>query len=169
MRDLTRGGLSSALNEIAQASGVGIEIDDSLIAIHPSVKGACELLGLDPLYVACEGRFACVVEPRIAEQVIEALKKNELGQNAAIVGTVMGGYEGHRGWLFYLASHPEHQGAGTGRALVAEAERRLEAMGCPKVMLMVRGSNTGVLGFYDKLGYEVEEGLLVLSRRLIED
>ena len=81
----------------------------------------------------------------------------------------MGGYEGHRGWLFYLASHPEHQGAGTGRALVAEAERRLEAMGCPKVMLMVRGSNTGVLGFYDKLGYEVEEGLLVLSRRLIED
>ena len=88
MRDLTRGGLSSALNEIAQASGVGIEIDDSLIAIHPSVKGACELLGLDPLYVACEGRFACVVEPRIAEQVIEALKKNELGQNAAIVGTV---------------------------------------------------------------------------------
>ena len=89
--------------------------------------------------------------------------------DAAIVGTVMGGYEGHRGWLFYLASHPEHQGAGTGRALVAEAERRLEAMGCPKVMLMVRGSNTGVLGFYDKLGYEVEEGLLVLSRRLIED
>jgi ribosomal protein S18 acetylase RimI-like enzyme len=104
----------------------------------------------------------------IAEARAEAGAEAATG-DAAIVGTVMGGYEGHRGWLFYLASHPEHQGAGAGRALVAEAERRLEAMGCPKVMLMVRGSNTGVLGFYDKLGYEVEEGLLVLSRRLIED
>ncbi len=71
-----------------------------------------------------------------------------------IVGTVMAGYDGHRGWLYYLASAPSHRGRGIGRALVAESERLLEAMGCPKVQLMVRPENETVRGFYDELGYE---------------
>ncbi|WP_102191912.1 GNAT family acetyltransferase [Microbacterium aurantiacum] len=71
-----------------------------------------------------------------------------------IVGTVMAGYDGHRGWLYYLASADDHRGQGIGRSLVAEAERLLHAMGCPKVQLMVRDGNDDVLGFYDRLGYE---------------
>lgn len=70
-----------------------------------------------------------------------------------VVGSVMAGYDGHRGWLYYLASASSHRGRGIGRALVAEAERLLEAMGCPKVQLMVRPDNTGARGFYDALGY----------------
>ncbi|MGN8026120.1 GNAT family acetyltransferase [Microbacterium sp. 22242] len=73
---------------------------------------------------------------------------------ARIVGSVMAGYDGHRGWLYYLASTSERRGAGIGRALVAESERLLRAMGCPKVQLMVREGNEQVLGFYDALGYE---------------
>ena len=71
-----------------------------------------------------------------------------------IIGSVMAGYDGHRGWLYYLATADDHRGQGIGRALVAEAERLLLAMGCPKVQLMVRGGNDDVLGFYDRLGYE---------------
>ncbi|MDN3309709.1 GNAT family acetyltransferase [Microbacterium oryzae] len=84
--------------------------------------------------------------------------------DGAVVGSVMAGYDGHRGWLYYLASAR----AGVGRALVAEAERRLIALGCPKVMLMVRPDNAGVLGYYDLLGYE-REGVLVAGKRLIPD
>ena len=76
------------------------------------------------------------------------------GTAHVIVGTVMAGYDGHRGWLYYLASAPSHRGQGVGRLLVAEAERLLEAMGCPKVQLMVRPENEAVRGFYDELGYE---------------
>jgi ribosomal protein S18 acetylase RimI-like enzyme len=71
-----------------------------------------------------------------------------------VVGSVMAGYDGHRGWLYYLASASDRRGAGIGRALVTEAERLLLAMGCPKVQLMVRVGNERVLGFYDALGYE---------------
>ncbi|WP_226533405.1 GNAT family acetyltransferase [Microbacterium paraoxydans] len=70
------------------------------------------------------------------------------------IGSVMAGYDGHRGWLYYLATAATHRGLGIARALVAEAERVLEAMGCPKVQLMVREGNEHVLGFYDSLGYE---------------
>lgn len=94
LRDLTRGGLSSALNEIAHASSIGIEINDSQIAINPTVKGACELLGLDPLYVACEGRFVCIVSAGIANEVVATLKRSELGTNAAIIGTVTSNHPG---------------------------------------------------------------------------
>lgn len=73
---------------------------------------------------------------------------------ARIVGTAMAGYDGHRGWLYYLASAPGFRGAGIGRGLVSEAERLLLEMGCPKVQLMVRRDNDAVLGFYDQLGYE---------------
>lgn len=85
-----------------------------------------------------------------------------------VVGSVMAGYDGHRGWLYYLASASSHRGRGIGRALVAEAERLLEAMGCPKVQLMVRPDNTGARGFYDALGY-VSFETWATGRRLIVD
>ena len=85
-----------------------------------------------------------------------------------VVGTVMAGYEGHRGWMNYLASDPEFRREGIGRALVAEAEHRFEVAGCPKAMLMVRGGNEAAIGFYEKLGYTTED-VLVLGKRLIED
>lgn len=86
----------------------------------------------------------------------------------AVVGSVMAGYDGHRGWLYYLASAPSHRGQGIGRALVAEAERLLEAMGCPKVQLMVRPDNASARGFYDALGY-VSFETWATGRRLIVD
>lgn len=85
-----------------------------------------------------------------------------------VVGTVMAGYDGHRGWLYYLASAPEIRGSGIGRCLVGEAERLLLEMGCPKVQLMVRTDNEAVLGFYDRLGYERFE-VSNTGKRLIAD
>ncbi|MCK2036538.1 GNAT family acetyltransferase [Microbacterium sp. SSW1-49] len=72
----------------------------------------------------------------------------------AVIGTVMAGYDGHRGWLYYLATAESARGQGVARSLVQEAEQLLEQMGCPKVQLMVREGNEAVLGFYDALGYE---------------
>ncbi|MBX3138939.1 hydrogenase expression/formation protein HypE [Candidatus Obscuribacterales bacterium] len=88
MRDVTRGGLASVLTEIAVASKVGIEIDDSAVPICPEVRGACELLGLDPLYVACEGRFICIVEPSIANEVVQTIKKHDPGRDAVVIGKI---------------------------------------------------------------------------------
>lgn len=85
-----------------------------------------------------------------------------------IVGTVLAGYDGHRGWLSYLATDPEHRGEGIGRALVGEAEERLRALGCPKVQLMVRPGNEGVTGFYDALGY-TEQRIVLMGKRLVAD
>ncbi|MGI6878019.1 GNAT family acetyltransferase [Microbacterium sp. gxy059] len=87
-------------------------------------------------------------------------------EEGELVGTVMAGYDGHRGWMSYLAS--TRGGAGIGRGLVREAERRLEALGCPKVMLMVREGNEGVLDWYADLGYG-RETVVVAGRRLIAD
>jgi hydrogenase expression/formation protein HypE len=89
MRDPTRGGLSSALNEIASASGVGIRLVERDIPIRPEVRGACELLGLDPLYVACEGRLVAIVAPEAAERVLETMRRHPLGRGAALVGEVV--------------------------------------------------------------------------------
>ncbi|MBP1324975.1 ribosomal protein S18 acetylase RimI-like enzyme [Leucobacter exalbidus] len=85
-----------------------------------------------------------------------------------IVGSVMAGYDGHRGWMFYLATAPSHRGRGIARALVAEIETRLEARGCPKAQLLVRADNAQAVGFYRALGYDVSD-VLVLGKRLIED
>jgi len=88
MRDVTRGGLASVLTEIAVASKVGIEIDDSAVPICSEVRGACELLGLDALYVACEGRFICIVEPSIANEVVQTIRKHEPGRDAVVIGKI---------------------------------------------------------------------------------
>lgn len=85
-----------------------------------------------------------------------------------VVGSVMAGYDGHRGWLYYLAADPARRGEGIGRALVAAAEERLLALGCPKVQLMVRPGNEGALGFYDALGYERFD-TSTTAKRLIAD
>jgi hydrogenase expression/formation protein HypE len=89
LRDPTRGGLSSTLNEIAQASKVGIELKETHIPIWDEVRGACELLGLDPLYVANEGKFVAVVAPQDADKVLRQLRKNPLGSEAAVIGEVV--------------------------------------------------------------------------------
>ena len=88
LRDPTRGGLSSALNEIAGQSGVSIQIEESLIPVRDEVKGACELLGLDPLYVANEGKLVAIVAPEAADAILAAMRSNDRGREAAIVGTV---------------------------------------------------------------------------------
>jgi hydrogenase expression/formation protein HypE len=88
MRDPTRGGLSSALNEIAAQSKVGIELDERCISVREEVKGACEMLGLDPLYVANEGKLVAIVDPAVAGHVLAAMRSHELGRHAQIIGTV---------------------------------------------------------------------------------
>jgi len=75
----------------------------------------------------------------------------------SVVGTIMAGYDGHRGWLYAVAVLRSHQRQGIGTALVREAEARLAAMGCSKINLQVRSSNTAVVSFYRSLGYELEE------------
>lgn len=85
-----------------------------------------------------------------------------------IVGTIMAGYDGHRGWLNYLAVDPTVQLGGTGRALMVEAERLLRAAGCPKINLQVRSTNTGVIAFYRRLGFAVDE-VVSLGKRLETD
>lgn len=94
MRDLTRGGLSSALNEIAAQSRVGIELNESAIPVREDVKGACEMLGLDPLYVANEGKLIAIVAPEAANDVLAAMRYNPLGRNAEIVGIVTESHSG---------------------------------------------------------------------------
>ena len=85
-----------------------------------------------------------------------------------VVATVMAGYDGHRGWVNYLAVAPEHRSKGYGRLLMQYIEERLTAMGCPKLNLQVRTGNTAVLEFYRRLGYSVDE-TVSLGKRLIPD
>jgi len=90
MRDPTRGGLASTLNEIAAASNVGIVIDEGSVPVRAEVQSACELLGLDPVYVANEGKAVFLVEPELAEVVLSVLQAHPLGREAAIIGRVTG-------------------------------------------------------------------------------
>ena len=85
-----------------------------------------------------------------------------------IVGAVMAGYEGHRGWINYLAVDPAHRRGGLGRQLMAEAERVLRAAGCPKINLQVRPDNRDVIAFYERIGFAVE-GAVSLGKRLEKD
>lgn len=88
LRDPTRGGAASALNEIATASGVGIVIEERRVPVTDAVRSACELLGMDPLYVANEGKLIAIVPPGTAEAALEALRAHPLGRHAAIIGEV---------------------------------------------------------------------------------
>ncbi len=88
MRDPTRGGLASTLNEIAASSNVGIAIDEARLPVRAEVQSACELLGLDPVYVANEGKAVFIVEPEFAEVVLSVLQAHPLGREAAIIGRV---------------------------------------------------------------------------------
>lgn len=88
MRDATRGGLATVLNEFAQTAGVGIRLDDAAIPVQPPVAGLCELLGLDPLYLANEGKLVVVVPPEFAESVLAVMQADPAGQGSQIIGTV---------------------------------------------------------------------------------
>ena len=88
--------------------------------------------------------------------------------HGTLIASVMFGYDGHRGWMNYLAVVPERQGQGHAKALIAQGEALLLAAGCPKISLMVRRSNTQVLGFYQALGYG-QDDVVSLGKRLIPD
>jgi hydrogenase expression/formation protein HypE len=89
LRDPTRGGITSALSEIAEKAGVGIHLDETLIPIDEEVKGACEILGLDPLYVANEGKLLAIAPPAESGRILAAMRKHPLGKEAAIIGEVV--------------------------------------------------------------------------------
>jgi hydrogenase expression/formation protein HypE len=111
MKDPTRGGLSSALHEMADKSRVGIVLDERAVPVSPVVGAAADLLGIDPLHIANEGKAVLGVRPEAAERVLAALRAHPLGENAAVVGTCIA----------------EHAGAvildtGFGRRLLSEPE-----------------------------------------------
>ncbi len=85
-----------------------------------------------------------------------------------VTAAVMGGYDGHRGWVYYLAVDPAHQRNGYGRQIMEAIEEKLLAMGCPKINLQIRAGNAEVVGFYGSIGYETEERVS-MGKRLIED
>jgi hydrogenase expression/formation protein HypE len=88
LRDPTRGGLATTLNELASQSGVGITIEEDKIPIHDGVRGACELLGFDPLYVANEGKMVAIVAPEDTSKILAKVKRNKYGAQAAVIGEV---------------------------------------------------------------------------------
>ena len=94
LRDPTRGGIASALNEIAAGAGTGIRLDERAIPIAEEVRGGCEFLGLDPLYVANEGKCLAIVAPEATEAVLGAMQAHPLGRDAAIIGEVVGEHPG---------------------------------------------------------------------------
>ncbi|AGK96660.1 hydrogenase expression/formation protein HypE [Clostridium pasteurianum] len=89
LRDATRGGVAAVLNEIAETSRVSIELEEDAIPVSEEVKGACELLGLDPLYIANEGKLCCFVPEKYADKVLEQMRNHPLGFNAKIIGKVV--------------------------------------------------------------------------------
>jgi ribosomal protein S18 acetylase RimI-like enzyme len=89
-------------------------------------------------------------------------------EDGRIVGSVMAGYDGHRGWVNYLAVDPSQRRSGLGRELMAEVERLLAEAGCPKINLQVRGTNEAALGFYERIGY-TRDDVVSLGRRLEPD
>jgi hydrogenase expression/formation protein HypE len=94
LRDPTRGGLASALNEIARSSNVGVAVDERAVPVRPAVEAACEMLGLDPMYVANEGKLIAFVPGAHAEAMLAAMRAHPLGQDAAWIGTVVDEHPG---------------------------------------------------------------------------
>jgi ribosomal protein S18 acetylase RimI-like enzyme len=105
------------------------------------------------------------IERKLAEQPELFLVGEAAG---VVVASVMVGYDGHRGWMNYLAVDPASRGTGFGRRLVREAEQMLTLRGCPKLNLQVRGSNSAALGFYEAIGYVVDDSVS-LGKRLVSD
>ncbi|MGH7847370.1 MAG: hydrogenase expression/formation protein HypE [Candidatus Binatia bacterium] len=89
LRDPTRGGVATTLNEIAASSNVGIRIDEKQIPVRDSVRGACEILGLDPLYVANEGKLCAIVAPHVVDAVLQRMRAHPLGRDARLLGEVV--------------------------------------------------------------------------------
>lgn len=94
LRDPTRGGVAASLNEIARASQTGIEIEERKLPVKTAVRSACELLGLDPIFVANEGKVLVIVPQEQAEPVLQAMRRHPLGREAAIIGRVVGEHPG---------------------------------------------------------------------------
>jgi len=94
LRDPTRGGIATALNEVANQSAVGIELEESNLPVRPEVNAACEMLGLDPLYVANEGKVLVLVAPEDADQVLHKMKQHPLGRESCIIGKVVSEHPG---------------------------------------------------------------------------
>ena len=94
LRDPTRGGLASSLNEIARAAGVGVLLEDRRLPVRPEVSAACELLGMDPVYVANEGKLIAIVPPEHADAMLDAMRQHPSGQDAARIGQVVADHPG---------------------------------------------------------------------------
>lgn len=94
LRDPTRGGVATALNEVAKQSGVGIRLEESSLPVRPQVNAACEMLGLDPLYVANEGKVLVLVPSEDAELVLDSMRQHPLGKDGCIIGEVVSDYPG---------------------------------------------------------------------------
>ena len=89
LRDATRGGVGTVCNELAQACGLGVLLDEARLPVSPTVKGACEMLGIDPLYVANEGLLVAVVASEQSDDGLAALRSHPLGAQAALVGEIV--------------------------------------------------------------------------------
>jgi hydrogenase expression/formation protein HypE len=94
LRDATRGGLAAVLNELSEASKAGIEFDERKVPVRGEVNAACEMLGLDPFYVANEGKLVAIVATEKAEAILAAMRAHEYGHEAAIIGQVVGEHPG---------------------------------------------------------------------------
>lgn len=94
LRDATRGGLAAVLNELASASGVGIEIEEQHVPVRQAVRAACEMLGFDPFYVANEGKLVAIVPKTVADPILEAMQAHPLGKEAAVIGRVVSEHTG---------------------------------------------------------------------------
>ncbi len=122
------------------------------------------------LWIAC----GLVVPSNNPERDIR--RKLEVNRELFLVGetdgrlmaAVMGGYEGHRGWINYLAVHPEFQGRGCGGQMMRFVQKRLKILGCPKINLQVRETNKGAMKFYKSIGY-IEDKVISLGKRLVSD
>ena len=102
------------------------------------------------------------IETKLSSQA-ELFLVSEIGTRVA--GTVMAGFDGHRGWVYYLGVDPDRRGHGIGRQLMQAVESRLQKLGCPKINLQIRDSNHQVVSFYERLGFRVED-LVSMGRRI---
>lgn len=94
LRDATRGGLSAVLNELASASDIGLEFEEDKVPVHPAVNAACEMLGLDPFYIANEGKLVAIVPGSESENILETMRRHEFGKEAALIGHVVEAHPG---------------------------------------------------------------------------